>query len=134
MAAAASEVAAVPEVREALVAFQRDFARRDGGAVLDGRDIGTVICPEAEVKLFITASDTARAHRRWLELTEGGHDVTKSEVLASIKERDARDASRDTAPMVAADDAIKLDTSDMSIEQAVKAATAHVRAKYDART
>ena len=133
VAASASEVAVIPEVREALVAFQRDFARREGGAVLDGRDIGTVICPKAEVKLFVTASDSARAHRHWLELTGTGHDTTEDEVFRNIKERDARDASRDTAPMVAAKDAVVLDTSDMTIEQAVEAATAHVRARYDAR-
>ena len=133
VAASASEVAVIPEVREALVAFQRDFARREGGAVLDGRDIGTVICPKAEVKLFVTASDSARAHRRWLELTGTGHDITENEVFRNIQERDARDASRDTAPMVAAKDAVVLDTSDMTIEQAVEAATAHVRARYDAR-
>lgn len=134
VAAAASEVAVIPEVREALVAFQRDFARRKGGAVLDGRDIGTVICPDAEVKLFVTANDAARAHRRWLELTENGHDITEAEVLANIQERDARDASRDAAPMVAAGDAVALDTSDMSIGDAVAAATAVVAKAVEARS
>ena len=126
VAGAASEVAANPDVRRALVDFQRTFARRDGGAVLDGRDIGTVICPDAEVKLFVTAGDAARAHRRWLELTAAGHDITEKTVLANIRERDARDASRDAAPMVAAADAHQIDTSDMSIEEAVEAARARV--------
>ena len=111
---AASRVAVIPEVREALVAFQRAFARRDGGAVLDGRDIGTVICPEAEVKLFVTASAEVRAHRRWLEV---GGDEAK--VLAEVIERDTRDAERSTAPLKAAEDAVVLDTSELSIEDAV---------------
>ena len=131
VAASASEVAAIPEVREALVAFQRDFARRPGGAVLDGRDIGTVICPDAEVKLFVTAGDIARAHRRWLELTASGHEITEEAVLANIRERDARDASRDAAPMVAAEDAVELDTSDLSIEDAVAAARALVAERWE---
>ncbi len=116
---AASKAAVIPEVRAALVGFQRDFARRKGGAVLDGRDIGTVICPDAEVKLFLTASDAARAHRRWLELVAEGHDVTEDEVLANVRDRDARDAGRDAAPMVAASDAVLLDTSDKTAEQAI---------------
>ena len=91
---AASRVAVIPEVRAALVAFQRSFARREGGAVLDGRDIGTVICPEAEVKLFVTASAEVRARRRWLEV--GGEEA---EVLAQVIERDKRDAERATAPL-----------------------------------
>ena len=119
MSNAASKAAVIPEVRAALVGFQRDFARRKGGAVLDGRDIGTVICPDAEVKLFLTASDAARAHRRWLELVAEGHDVTEDEVLANVRDRDARDAGRDAAPMVAASDAVLLDTSDKTAEQAI---------------
>lgn len=119
VSAAASEVAAIPEVREALIAFQEAFARRDGGAVLDGRDIGTVICPEAEVKLFVTANEETRAHRRWLELSESNPGVTEAEVLASVRARDARDAGRDTAPMVAASDAVSFDTSELSIDDAV---------------
>lgn len=123
---AASRVAAIPEVRAALVAFQRDFAARPGGAVLDGRDIGTVICPDAGAKLFVTASDAARAHRRWLELTEAGQDITEGEVLADLRERDARDAGRASAPLRAAEDATVIDTSDMSIEDAVAAAIAAI--------
>jgi len=127
VAEAASEVAANPQVRAALVAFQKDFARREGGAVLDGRDIGTVICPEAEAKLFVTASAEIRAHRRWLELTQAGHDADEAQVLADVKARDARDAGRADAPMKQAPDAILLDTSDMSIDAALETALAHVR-------
>lgn len=134
VASAASEVAAIPDVRDALTTFQRDFARRDGGAVLDGRDIGTVICPDAEVKLFVVANDAARAHRRWLELTASGHDIAEDEVLSNIRERDARDASRDTAPMKAAEDAIALDTSNLSIDEAVAAAVGLVQSVLDAAT
>ncbi|MGR3323591.1 MAG: (d)CMP kinase [Pseudooceanicola sp.] len=127
VAQAASRVAAIPEVRSALVAFQQGFARRDGGAVLDGRDIGTVICPAADVKLYVTASDEVRAARRWKELTDGGHAVTREEVLADLRARDARDAAREAAPMVAAADAVELDTTGMSIEAAVAAAIEAVR-------
>ncbi len=119
---AASRVAAIPEVRAALVDFQRAFARRSGGAVLDGRDIGTVICPDAEVKLYVTAGDDERARRRHKELCEKGHEVTVEEVLDDLRTRDARDSARVTAPLKPADDAILLDTSAMSIEAAVQAA------------
>ncbi|MEM7471659.1 MAG: d(CMP) kinase [Pseudomonadota bacterium] len=119
IAQAASKVAALSEVRAALITFQKSFARRDGGAILDGRDIGTVICPEAEVKLFVTASDTVRAERRYLELSAKGHSVTREGVLKDLVERDQRDSQRAAAPMVPADDAVILDTSTMSIEQAV---------------
>ncbi|KFE34607.1 (d)CMP kinase [Thioclava atlantica] len=121
---AASKVAALPEVRAALVDFQREFARREGGAVLDGRDIGTVICPGAEVKLFVTASPEVRAHRRWLEV--GGDEV---QVLAEVRERDARDMNRADAPLRPAEDALVIDTSDLSIEEAVAAACAAVAAR-----
>ena len=107
----------LPEVRAALVDFQRRFARRDGGAVLDGRDIGTVICPAAEAKLYVTASPEIRAHRRWLEV---GGDA--AEVLAQVRERDARDIGRADAPLRAAVDAVVIDTSAMEIVEAVKAA------------
>ncbi len=119
IAQAASKVAVIPEVRTALVDFQRAFARRAGGAVLDGRDIGTVICPNAEVKLFVTASPEVRAERRYLELSAKGSDVSREQVLADVKERDARDADRSTAPMKPADDAVQLDTSNLSIEAAL---------------
>ncbi|WP_300551047.1 (d)CMP kinase [Roseovarius sp.] len=116
---AASRVAAIPEVRAALVDFQRAFARRSGGAVLDGRDIGTVICPDAEVKLYVTAGDDERARRRHKELCEKGQEVTLEEVLDDLRIRDARDSARATAPLKPADDAILLDTSAMTIDQAV---------------
>ncbi|MCA1335506.1 (d)CMP kinase [Pseudooceanicola marinus] len=128
VARAASEVAAIPEVRTALVDFQRAFARRQGGAVLDGRDIGTVICPEAEVKLFVTASDSIRADRRYRELIGKGVETTPEAVLADLRERDARDSARATAPLKPAADAVELDTSTMSIEEAVARACEVIRA------
>ena len=123
---AASRVAAVPEVRTALVEFQRRFARSEGGAVLDGRDIGTVICPEAEVKLYVTASAEVRAHRRWLEV--GGDEA---QVLAEVKERDARDMGRADAPLRPAADAVMIDTTTLGIDAAVAAACAVVSARFD---
>ncbi len=128
VAAAASKVAAIPEVRAALIDFQRAFARRAGGAVIDGRDIGTVICPEAEVKLFVTASDKVRAERRYEELVHRGLKANKDEVLADLLARDARDRDRAVSPMKAAEDAITLDTTDHSIESAVAAAISFVDA------
>ena len=119
VAQAASKAAAIPEVRQALVDFQRAFARRLGGAVLDGRDIGTVICPEAQVKLFVTASDAVRAERRYLELAGKGQDVTREGVLADLQARDKRDREREAAPLAAAADAVVLDTSKMGIDEAV---------------
>lgn len=116
---AASRVAAIPEVREALVDFQRAFARREGGAVLDGRDIGTVICPDAEVKLYVTASDEVRAERRYKELVGKGEEITLEQVLADLRERDERDSARAAAPLKPADDAQIIDTSTMSIDEAV---------------
>ena len=123
VAEAASRVAVIPEVRAALRDFQRAFAARPEGAVLDGRDIGTVICPDADVKLFVTASPEVRARRRWLEL---GGDFEA--VLEEVRARDARDAGRALSPMKPAADALILDTSEMSIEQAVAAAIDHVAA------
>lgn len=123
---AASRVAAIGAVRDALTAFQRAFARREGGAVLDGRDIGTVICPEAEVKLYVTATPEVRATRRWREV--GGNPA---QVLAEVRERDARDMTRAQAPLKPAADAIVLDTSAMSIEAAVETALAIVAARLE---
>ena len=123
---AASEVAADPAVRAALVALQRGFARRPGGAVLDGRDIGTVICPEAEVKLFVTASAEVRARRRHEELAAKGHQVDYATVLADQRGRDARDSGRTDAPLKPAVDAVVIDTTDLSIDQAVACAVAEV--------
>ena len=122
---AASKVAALPEVRAALLEFQKRFARREGGAVLDGRDIGTVICPQAEAKLYVTASDEVRAERRRAELGAASLEG----VLADLRARDARDAARDVAPMLAADDALLLDTTDFSIDAAVAEAVAYVRSR-----
>ena len=124
---AASRVAVIPEVRAALLEFQRQFARCDGGAVLDGRDIGTVICPEAEVKLYVTASAEVRAHRRWLEV---GGDPAR--VLAEVQERDARDMGRADAPLRPAEDAVLIDTTGMEIGAAVAAACAVVSARIGA--
>jgi cytidylate kinase len=129
----ASQVAAMPEVRAALVTFQREFARRDGGAVLDGRDIGTVICPKADVKLFVTASAECRAERRWRELTGSGQSATYASVLAEVRKRDARDSGRADAPLRPAVDAILIDTTDMSIDDAVQAAETVVREKLEAQ-
>ncbi|PQO23203.1 (d)CMP kinase [Rhodobacteraceae bacterium WD3A24] len=123
---AASRVAAMPEVRAALVEFQRGFALRSGGAVLDGRDIGTVICPDAEVKLFVTASDEVRAHRRWLELRAAGEEVSEARVLEELRARDARDTARADAPLRAAPDAVLLDTTELSIDAAVEKAVAAI--------
>lgn len=122
IAQAASRVATNPDVRKALLDFQRAFARRAGGAVLDGRDIGTVICPEAEVKLFVTASDEIRARRRWNELREKGHDDSLEDVLSELRQRDERDSARADAPLRPADDAVLLDTSRMSIDETIAAA------------
>jgi len=129
VAQAASKVAIIAEVRAALIDFQRAFARRAGGAVLDGRDIGTVICPQAEAKLFVTASAEIRAHRRWLELIETGHDVTADGVLADVKARDERDTNRAESPLIAARDAVQIDTSELSIADAISAAIVAVSAK-----
>ncbi len=126
MGEAASVVAAIPAVRAALLEMQRAFATQPRGAVLDGRDIGTVICPDAHAKLFVTASPETRAQRRALELRGRGEPVDYAEVLADIRRRDERDSGRSSAPLIAADDAILLDTSDLDIEAAVAAARAIV--------
>jgi cytidylate kinase len=127
---AASRVAALSEVRDALVDFQRAFARRNGGAVLDGRDIGTVICPDAEVKLYVTASDEVRAQRRFAELVAAGEEVTLEGVLRDLRERDERDSARATAPLKPAEDAIVIDTTDMSIDDAVAQVVALIKQKF----
>ena len=120
--AMASKVAAIPQVREALFELQRAFATQPGGAVLDGRDIGTVICPDADVKLFVTADARTRARRRWEELTAKGESLSLEDMLAQTHERDRRDAGRPDAPMRPADDATLLDTSSLSIDAAVATA------------
>lgn len=129
VAQAASKVAAIPEVRQALVDFQRAFALRAAGAVLDGRDIGTVICPDADVKLFVTASAEVRAMRRFKELQETDPSVALQAVLADVKERDARDMNRANAPMKPASDAVIIDTSDLGIDEAVALAILEIDKK-----
>jgi cytidylate kinase len=126
MAEAASIVAAIPEVRAALADIQRSFARSPGGAVLDGRDIGTVICPEACPKIFVTASAEVRATRRALELRSQGEKADYAAVLADIVRRDERDKNRAAAPLMAAKDAIVLDTTTLDAEAAFQAALAIV--------
>src|SRR3990170_8193691 len=123
---AASIVSAIPEVRTALLDLQRRFAATPGGAVLDGRDIATVICPHADVKIFLTASPEARARRRARELAAQGQPAKESDILADILRRDARDRTRAIAPLKPAPDAHLLDTTDLDIEAAVSAAIALV--------
>lgn len=125
---AASRVAIHPSVRLALRDMQQAFARRPEGAVIDGRDIGTVIAPEAPAKLYVTASPEVRAERRWKQLQGQGESVTFEEILEDIRRRDARDGGRADSPMRQADDAVLLDTSQMSIEQATDAARRIVEA------
>lgn len=129
VAQAASQVAVIAEVRSALADFQRSFAQRIGGAVLDGRDIGTVICPAADAKLFVTASPECRAERRFKELQGKGMEVSAQQVLADVIERDKRDSERATAPLIAAADAQQIDTSDLTIDEAVNAAIAFVQSR-----
>ena len=137
-AQAASKVSAIPGVRAALLDFQREFAQNppllgDGtpakGALLDGRDIGTTVCPDAAVKLFVTASTEVRAERRFKELQERGLAAIYARVLEDMQERDARDSGRSASPLVAADDAYVLDTSELNADQAVEAALAFVSSK-----
>ncbi len=122
MGEAASVVAAIPAVRAVLLDTQRAFASRPGGAVLDGRDVGTVICPEADVKIFVTANLETRANRRALELAKRGEKVDYADVLADILKRDQRDSSRTSAPLLRADDAATLDTTHLDVNAAFAAA------------
>ncbi len=119
---AASIVSAIPEVRNALLSFQRDFAARPPGAVLDGRDIGTVICPHADVKIFVTASPEVRARRRAAEYKTQGRNIDETAVFADIRKRDERDKSRAAAPLRQAKDAHLLDTTHLDIDAAIRAA------------
>ena len=130
---AASIVARIPQVRTALLAFQRGFANRAGGAVLDGRDIGTVVCPEADVKLYVTASAEVRAERRYLERIGRGEPATYEAVLEDIRRRDERDAGREAAPMRPAADAFLLDTTDLAIEAAFDTAVGVISRKVGQR-
>jgi CMP/dCMP kinase len=119
---AASQVARHPEVRAVLLDYQRTFAQAGPGAVIDGRDIGTVIWPNADVKLFVTASPEVRARRRFLELTQGGIAITETEVLADIQARDERDRTRGASPLRRAEDAVLLDTTNLDIDAAFRTA------------
>lgn len=125
---AASVVAAIPSVRQALFELQRAFATRSGGALLDGRDIGTVIAPDADVKLWVDADVRQRGERRWRELVGHGEDVTLDQVIDQLKIRDARDQGRTDAPAAMAADAILIDTTDLTIDAAVERAMAAVEA------
>jgi cytidylate kinase len=126
---AASIVASMPNVRAALLDYQRTFAAQPGGAVLDGRDIGTVVCPKADAKIYVTARPEVRAWRRFLERQAQSEPVTYEAVLADIERRDARDATRESAPMRPAPDADLLETSDLDIEAAFDAAVGLIKRK-----
>jgi cytidylate kinase len=130
---AASIVARIPQVRAAILAFQRDFAQRKGGAVLDGRDIGTVVCPDADVKLYVTAAPEIRAERRCREKVARGEGATFEAVLDDIQRRDRRDADREVSPMRPAADAFLLDTSNLDIEAAFDTAVGVIARKVGQR-
>jgi cytidylate kinase len=129
MGEAASLVARHPEVRKVLLAYQRAFAKRKPGAVIDGRDIGTVVCPDADIKIFVTADPRVRAQRRYRELIAKGERVTEADVLETILARDRRDRERAVSPLIAAADAILLDTTNLDIEQAFEAAVGLIKRK-----
>ena len=130
---AASIVSVIPEVRDALLAFQRELAARPPGAVLDGRDIGTVICPNADVKIYVTATPGARAHRRSAEYRAQGRNIAEADVLADIRKRDERDQNRAAAPLRRAPDAHLLDTTHLDIDAAIRAAIDIVEASRAGR-
>jgi CMP/dCMP kinase len=129
IAEAASIVAAEPRVRTAILDFQREFAKNPQGAVLDGRDIGSFVCPDADIKLFVSASPKVRAKRRFLELTASGSTVSLEEIHQDIEARDARDRNRKTAPLKQAEDAHLLDTSNLDIETAFRTAVEWIDSK-----
>ena len=129
IAKAASEIAAIPEVRASLLEFQRNFSRKMPGAVLDGRDIGTIVCPDAKIKIFLTASLEARAHRRYLELQKTEKELKLESIINQIKERDERDKTRSSSPLVAASDAKVFDTSDLSIKEAIDHVLFYIQTK-----
>lgn len=131
-AQAASKVAAIPSVRAALLDFQRGFAAQPGGAVLDGRDIGTVVCPDATAKLFITASPEVRAKRRLEELRCRGQDGIYADILRDMRDRDERDSRRAVSPLVAALDAFVIDTDTLSPDEVLAAAVDHVEGRLGA--
>jgi cytidylate kinase len=130
--AAASVVAAQPAVRAALFDLQRRFAEQPGGAVLDGRDIGTVVCPDADVKFYIDAEPRVRAERRWRELVASGDTVRLEDIARQLAERDQRDASRETAPLMRAEDAVLLDTTHLSIDATLAEAVRIIQNKTGA--
>jgi cytidylate kinase len=130
---AASVVARIPTVRAAILDYQRTFSRRPEGAVLDGRDIGTVVCPDADVKIYVTASPEVRAQRRLQEMRGRGEPATYEAVLADIRARDARDATREVSPMLPAPDAVLLDTTVLDIEAAFNAAVGVIMRKVGQR-
>lgn len=130
---AASIVAAMPPVREAMLQFQRRYAGTPGGAVLDGRDIGTIVCPDADVKIFVVANPDVRAKRRFQELQELGEDVSLETVRADLRARDERDRDRAVAPLKQADDALLLDTSELDIETAFKQAVSLIEGRKNAK-
>lgn len=130
----ASKVAAIPEVRQALFQFQRDFAAQAKGALLDGRDIGTVICPDADVKLYVTADASVRCERRALQMEGRGVDVDRKALLDGILARDARDSGREDAPMQIAEDAVLLDTTQLGIEASLRAAIAIIDGAIENKT
>ena len=129
IAQAASEIASIPEVRAALLEFQRNFSQKLPGAVLDGRDIGTVVCPDARIKIFLTASLEARAKRRYVELRKHDEKINFDTILEQIRERDERDQTRTSSPMVAASDAKIFDTSELSINEAVDKVFSYIQTK-----
>ena len=129
IAQAASEIASIPEVRSALIEFQRNFSQKLPGAVLDGRDIGTVVCPDAKIKIFLTATLEARANRRYVELFKNDKKINFETIMEQIRKRDERDKSRSTSPMVAANDAKIFDTSKLSINEAVDKVFNYVQTK-----
>ena len=129
IAQAASEIASIPEVRATLLEFQRNFSQKMPGAVLDGRDIGTVVCPDAKIKIFLTASLEARAKRRYVELYKHDKKISFETILEQIRERDERDQTRRSSPMVAASDAKIFDTSKLSINEAVDKVFTYIQSK-----
>jgi cytidylate kinase len=131
IAQAASEIASIPEVRAALLGFQRNFSQKMPGAVLDGRDIGTIVCPDAKIKIFLTASLEARAKRRYIELNKLDQKIRLETILDQIRERDERDQTRSSSPMVAASDAKIIDTSDLSIKEAVQKVFRYIQKKIN---
>ena len=131
IAKAASEIAAIQEVRASLLKFQRNFSRKMPGAVLDGRDIGTIVCPSAKIKIFLTASLEARAYRRYLELQKTNNELKLESIIDQIKERDERDQTRSSSPMVAASDAKIFDTSELSIKEAIDVVYFYIQAKIN---